>query len=1300
MRYKTYTSYKTYTTYPRWAIWMLTILLVVQTISPLARAQEETTSSETASTDQQTQQSSSESNSSQSTSSVGNLQMPDIPAISTLLQNWHPDPDEDDDANEVPASAPSWSPEPDPDDDAHETPSVSNVSLPTPSVPDTGTIDSSSNSSGNSSGSSLPLNNSAWWQGLTPSGSSSSSSQTMNDILDLWKKIWTPTQNATINTPNAGTGENTGGILIPATAPTSTPTSTPVITPLTDGSQDLGGYGGESPTTTASSTEDDTVGVSNNNQGEGNYINDVVDQTDTSIVSNKVADVTNRDSIISDSGNNLIEFGQRGEGGITTGGVNTNAEGEFQLNTTKIRELPSSNTGCSDCWSVWNMGSSAKNNGTGEDSQNQATADVEREFTVVNNNVAYLGNSYLISGNTGRNAVNAGWSFKDGWIETGSATVYSNVINKVNTNLIALNGVEAKWRPMVLNIKGSHQEDIDLFEMLFGQFGGTRGIQASAANNNTGEDSLNLAAASFEENLSITNDNSGLIENDFVQEAVTGQNSIFAGSKIKRTNLKTSKANSVFNLFNFLNTNIVGGEASVIALNIFGDFKGNILLPDFSAMFGGRPNVASPATASASISGAEGDSINQAIALASSDTEITVQNFGGVVDEIRNRALSGNNQNVFGEEVDGLTVKTGNAKSQTNIDTTANLTCIGCGLFTGAFNILGQWTGGVIGLPTDARRQEKGKSFVVSVDDAMPGISGMVNAQATIDGTGDDSFNGSVASAERKVTIKNTNEGAVMNKVDALSDTGNNTIAALDGRDILVETGESLSAVNVGTMVNTDIIGGKLVKIAVNLFGTWDGNFVIGNPTDLSITLIAASTPNPVNEGGIITYTVTIRNAADGKPTNATVTTTYDAAKTTLQDAGEGTAGNGTVIFTFYDLQPDATATAQYKVKVKTQLGAGIHTLPASATVSASRGDNNNANDTATAPVSFTITSGGNSQDDQNNSNNNNNNDEGTVGGAILPGSGSGIGSANTGGGTATNNNEVWTITKSNTVPSAGVAPGSTVPYKIVLQNNHGNPINDVKVYDKVKNTQGMVVFENAWDLGQVAPNEKVVIDYTIVFSLNAPDGIYTNTAYTSGFDILNQVQKSSNATSQVRINSMAPLFVGTVEGAPSGGIGSAAGGSATASNTATTGTPAASGPDAWTTLNSNDDQLVNGIPAALPEDSPLVLFQSNRRNSSAAHAVKAVSEGFINRISVKGVSAAGLNPSLLSGISDARIDRSTPFGGAVAGTDSASQAAYLMIRTALFGLMSLFCFLIAILFARRRRGDNEKVHNTPYWML
>ena len=1272
VKYSTYQTYPTYKSTKPWAIWTLTVLLALQSISGVAIAQEEQTPAP---------------------ESAGNFQMPtmpQVPSLQDMMQGWNSngvvdddDPPEieapDEDANEVDEDA----------GDTQETPSVPLIPT-TPPLSDTD--GSGSGTGGTPSGTGVPLSDTQWWQGLIPSmggPSGSGSSQTAQDILDLWNRSWMPTEEKEITTPGAGSGETTGGITSPAA--TSTPTTTALTIP--------GDTGGEVNALNATSTATTTPladAENSNNTGEGSFISSDTVATETGIEITNVSDVTNKQVIASDSGNNTLEFGQRGEGGITTGQSDTTAKGDFELNTVEVREtgeMTPDQTGCADCWAVWNMGSVALNENTGEDSNNQATADVDRDYTVVNNNIAYLGNDYLISGNSGRNRVLAGFSFKDGWVETGNVKVRSNIINKVNTNIIDLNGVEAIWRPFVLDINGEYNEDIDLFELIASRFGGTRGIYADANNTNTGEDSLNLAAASIEERTDIEVNNQGLIENDYGIEGISGKNSIFAGTKIKRTRVDTGNVDVSTNLFNFLNTNIIGGEATVAVINIFGNFKKNILLPSFDQIFPHvGPRIATGADASASIEGATGDSINNAVAIATNDTEITVQNYGGVINELKNRANSGENENVFGDDGDNITVKTGKAKAQTNVLTLANRTCIGCGWFSGFFNILGDWSGRVSGLPDTAKREGNGKSFVVSVEDTdVPGLGGNgVSADASINGTGDDSFNGSAAVAARSVKVKTANEGAVINKLNQVADSGSNTIAAIDGKDITVNTGDVSSAMNVGTILNTDVIGGKLVTLAVNLFGSWDGDFIIGDPTDVGVSLTATPSPSPAALGGTITYQINVTNAANGKTTDASVKVTYDNARTTLANAGNGTAGEGNVSFSFLGLVPGAQASATFSVTIKNTLGSGTHIINATAAASSSTADNNSANDQSSAAVSVTVGQSGNT--------NPGNNDEGTVGGTVLPGGDTSYQNTNpsagnnTGGtsiGSATSGSDtVFSITKTSSAPSTGVAPGSTVPYKITLQNNRSVPVNDVKVYDKLKNEGGLVVFENSWDLGQVAPNEKVVIDYTVIFSSEAPAGYYTNTAYASGFDQSNTVTKSPNATFKLRIALGTALLNGTIEGAGVSGTGSGTGGVA---GLATETAPLSDTPDNAASIPLNNDAPIGDINAIYSPDyaSAEVIAPEN--------TVMDIAKGTVIRtIGVKSASAAGLNADLLANLV---ADPQSPLTQTLTNRVPL-PASQLMARTIMFGLLSLLFFFFAFLIARRRRRTEASVAQTPYWFL
>ncbi|MEW6610461.1 MAG: hypothetical protein AB1352_02440 [Patescibacteria group bacterium] len=1291
-----YQTYKTYKTYPRWAVWTLTVLLALQSFSGMVIAQEEqatpdqtteqtTIVTETSNTSEET--STSESSQTTTSQSSGNFEMPtipEIPEIANLMQNWNPNGVADeDDPPEVE----------EPDDDANETPpdpspsqgedSGGGIVIPQPTIPQTPSIPSISN----------PLSDSAWWQGLIPNTSSGSgSSQTAQDILDLWKRSWVPTEEKEITTPGAGSGETTGGITSPAA--TSTPTSTEVALP-NDVVHEIKALNATSTSTTTPGAEANN----SDNTGEGNFTNSDTVQTDTSIETTNISDVTNREVIGSDSGNNTLEFGQRGEGGITTGQSSATAKGDFELNTTEVREtgeMTPDQTGCADCWAVWNMGSVALNENTSEDSANQATADVDRDYTVVNTNIAYLGNDYLISGNSGHNRVRAGFSFKDGWVETGNVKVRSNIINKVNTNIIDFNGVKAIWRPFVLDINGEYDEDIDLFELIASRFGGTRGIFANANNTNTGEDSLNLSAASIEENTTVEVNNQGLIENDYAIVGSSGANSIFAGTKVKRTRVDTGNVDVSTNLFNLVNTNIIGSEATVAVINIFGNFKKNILLPSFDQIFPSvGPRIATDADASASIEGATGDSINNAVAIATNDTEITVQNWGGVNNELKNVGNTGNNENVFGDDVDNINVKTGKAKTQTNVLTLANRTCIGCGWFSGFFNILGDWSGRVSGLPDAAKREGNGKSFVVSVEDTdVPGLGGVgVAADASVNGAGDDSFNGSAAVAQRSVKIKTTNEGAVINKLDQLADSGSNTIAAIDGKDINVNTGDVSSAMNVGTILNTDVIGGKLVTLAINLFGSWDGDFVIGEPTDVSVALTATPTPNPAAIGGSIQYQISVDNAGDGKMTDARVEVTYDHAKTTLVDAGAGSTGEGSVSFTFPQLAPGTSAHATFRVSINETLGSGTHILTANAVVSSSTADRNAANDQSSASVTLLVSQPGGVDPG-------NNNDEGTVGGTILPGNtntnqntnppaggnaGTNVGSA------ASGSDTILGMTKTSTASASGVAPGSTVPYKITLQNNRSVPVHDVKVYDKLKNEDGMVVIENSWDLGIVAPNEKVVIDYTVIFSPDAPTGAYTNTAYASGFDQSNTVIRSSNVTYTIRLALNAPLLEGTIENAGSGGVNNAG------SMPSNANAPSSEVPSPELTGNpSREGYEMDGNAEGDPY-SNIFVDADDGEPITAEQSVKEVAKGAVVRtIGVKSASAAGLNAGILaSSIDDAQSPLTPELSAALP-----LPSNQLIMRTIIFGLLSLLFFFLAFSMTRHRRKTEASVAHTPYWFL
>src|SRR3990167_2859915 len=71
--------------------------------------------------------------------------------------------------------------------------------------------------------------------------------------------------------------------------------------------------------------------------------------------------------------------------------------------------------------------------------------------------------------------------------------------------------------------------------------------------------------------------------------------------------------------------------------------------------------------------------------------------------------------------------------------------------------------------------------------------------------------------------------------------------------------------------------------------------------------------------------------------------------------------------------------------------------------------------------------------------------------------------------------------------------------YVVAIYNQGIGSAYDVVVEDIMKDPNGGVVSEQMWDLGEVFPDERITLDYTIELASNAPYGTYINIAQAKG---------------------------------------------------------------------------------------------------------------------------------------------------------------------------------------------------------
>ncbi len=95
--------------------------------------------------------------------------------------------------------------------------------------------------------------------------------------------------------------------------------------------------------------------------------------------------------------------------------------------------------------------------------------------------------------------------------------------------------------------------------------------------NNTGAGSLNVVNSTTQNNLTVNNQGSGLIDNNIILDAGSGNATV--DNNTAAGNATSGKADAVANIVNVLNSAISAGQSFLGVININGNLDGDILLP-------------------------------------------------------------------------------------------------------------------------------------------------------------------------------------------------------------------------------------------------------------------------------------------------------------------------------------------------------------------------------------------------------------------------------------------------------------------------------------------------------------------------------------------------------------------------------------------------------------------------------------------------------------------------------------------------------------------------------------------------
>jgi hypothetical protein len=621
------------------------------------------------------------------------------------------------------------------------------------------------------------------------------------------------------------------GFLLADTIPA--PTSDPTATPDTTAPAPALDIQPVQPPVVDPSASNTTTGDSSQNSATTNVTNI------TDITNQNYVQAFNDSTLTADTGSNTANY-NTGSGIITT----NKAEGDGQL----VNVLNKNSTSVAPI-----------NDGT----------NINNELTIKNVNDANIINRVTANINSGNNSAN--FNTGHGMVTTGDANLGLNFFSLANTNLFG----SQKFYANLQNVYNDYTGDINLSNELASGSSPLSNLLVKASNGSTGANSSNQSVVNVNDQTSITNQNTGKLNNEIDAKVTSGQNS--ANYNTGTGSIVSGGVNSSVNVLNFLNSNVTSGNWMLKTLNVFGDWKGNLTLPAMAS-----PGLT--ATPITSTSNTSNSTVNNS-------TNLTNNNQAVISNNVTMQTDSGNNDASYNGG-SGI-VKIGAASAETNEMNIANTNVTGTSWWLIVVNRFGSWNGTAVGSPDAVAIKTTGISTVLTP--LQSGVD-VTNNEANINHTTD---------------ISNTNKADITNTLNVQAISGQNQAQRNSGHGY-VETGDIKGVNNIINFANANITVGNWMVVVVNVFGNWDGNLVFSTPGGGSALDVGGSLSCPAfNNSG--TGTITSANSATGagSQNNSTTTTnttnsatntnnanlnnTTDSSATTGQNSANYNTGTGTV---------------------------------------------------------------------------------------------------------------------------------------------------------------------------------------------------------------------------------------------------------------------------------------------------------------------------------------------------------------------------------------------------------------------
>lgn len=339
---------------------------------------------------------------------------------------------------------------------------------------------------------------------------------------------------------------------------------------------------------------------------------------------------------------------------------------------------------------------------------------------------------------------------------------------------------------------------------------------------------------------------------------------------------------------------------------------------------------------------------------------------------------------------------------------------------------------------------------------------------------------------DAKLTVKNYNLANITNTAQANANTGENQ-ANQNGGDVAINTGNAGAFSNIFNLVNTNIVGSNWLFGVVNVMGEWTGDLEFAYP-ELEVEIDDGK--EELEAGEQNEYTVKFRN--NGKA---------DAENVSLAMSLNGGEMGGKKSHT-WDLGSVPSGQAgEMKVIVKSENGPEILFAEVEIVTETEEKEKGNNSDSDETKLYY------NYEGEYN---------EYEYGYEVESYLGP---------------DSSLKVKREKTI-SAPVVNGQIVYHVIYVENDGDSTIYDVKLSDRLFNDAGVEIAKYVWPLGDMEEGAEYMIEYMLLINNSASAGIYEFVAKAKGDDPMDDEVRSGKAILAMQVVNEG-YYVGAEEGEP-----------------------------------------------------------------------------------------------------------------------------------------------------------------------